>query len=155
MIRLLALTALVAAVPAEASTLEGPGRFCGFGPVVDLEAGERVTPIQNGVHSGTFRWEGRFGTLLVRGTGWASPLKAETDGVTAKGHLRLRERHDRDGYVVAIWNRRHAVAYATSDRPLTTEQRAAIDRIDLFDEGEEPTGCKLRTVFVVEEPAEH
>ena len=51
-------------------------------------------------------------------------------------------------FVVAIWNGRNAAAYFYSDEGLSDLQIAAIDRVRLFQEGEEPEGCDLRTVFV-------
>ena len=47
-------------------------------------------------------------------------------------------------------NGAHAVAYFRSPTPLRPSQRAAIKRVRLFEEGQEPTGCKLRTTFVWE-----
>jgi hypothetical protein len=50
-------------------------------------------------------------------------------------------------YVVAIWNGRQGAAYFTSDQPITAAQLGAIDRVRLYQEGETPEGCNLRTVF--------
>ena len=136
----------LSACSASASELVGPGRFCGYSPIIDLVAGERVVTVSGGIHSGSFRWEGGFGALDVNGVGWASPPPGRrADRPTGKGHVRF-EQHRSDGaYRVAIWNGRHGAAYFDSPRPLTPKQLAAIDRVDLFEEGEEPRGCRLRT----------
>ena len=52
-----------------------------------------------------------------------------------------------DGYRVAIWNGENGAAYFTSPRPFTASQRRAIARVRLFNEGENPEGCGLRTMF--------
>lgn len=57
--------------PAIASDLEGPGRFCGYSPIIDLVEGESITTLESGIHGGSFQWDGQFGTLSVRGIGWA------------------------------------------------------------------------------------
>lgn len=57
---------------ANASSIVGPGRFCGYSPIIDLRDGEKVTTLEGGIHGGSFRWEGAFGTLEVHGVGWAS-----------------------------------------------------------------------------------
>jgi hypothetical protein len=62
----------IMAVGALASDVQGPGRFCGYAPVIDLMEGERVTTLESGIHGGSFLWEGSFGSLEVRGIGWAS-----------------------------------------------------------------------------------
>lgn len=54
------------------------------------------------------------------------------------------------GYQVAIWNGAHGTAYFTSPVPFSAPQLAAIDRVRLCEEGEEPTGCRLRTISVWE-----
>lgn len=135
--------------PAEASDLEGPGRFCGYAPIVDLLVGESVTTLNGGIHGGSFRWDGRFGRLHVRGIGWASKPEGRVAILSnARGHTRFKQRREEDKYVVAIWNRRHGAAYFESDDPLTRDHIAAIDRVDLFDEhGPQPEGCRLRTMF--------
>jgi hypothetical protein len=133
---------------AAASELKGPGRFCGYSPIIDLLPGERVVTIQGGIHGGTFRWEGPFGSLDVHGVGWAAPPESWTpNGVTSKGHARFKERWVSGRYEVVIWNRRNGAAYFLSKRHLTAQQLAAIDRVDLFEEGEVPKGCQLRTAF--------
>ena len=58
---------------ANAGELVGPGRFCGYSPIIDLQAGEKVVTLQGGIHGGSFLWEGPFGKLEVHGIGWASP----------------------------------------------------------------------------------
>jgi hypothetical protein len=137
---------------ANAGDLQGPARFCGFSPIIDLKEGEAVTVLRGGIHSGTFLWSGSFGALEVRGIGWASKPRGRTrDKATSKGHAIFAERQIEGEYVVAIWNRANGAAYFSSKQRLTKEQLAAIDRVDLFDENDpEPLGCKLRTVFVWE-----
>lgn len=133
---------------ARASELKGPGRFCGYSPIIDLLEGERIVTLEGGIHSGTFRWEGAFGTLDVTGIGWASrPAGAIVGGPTRKGHARFKERAGEGGFKVALWNRKHGAAYFASPVPLTGAQLAAIDRVDLYEEGQEPEGCRLRTTF--------
>lgn len=61
--------------PAKAGELVGPGRFCGYSPIIDLLPGEKVTTLEGGIHGGSFRWEGAFGSLEVHGIGWASRPK--------------------------------------------------------------------------------
>jgi len=148
----IAAAALVAAAAASASTLEGPGRFCGYSPIIDLLEGERITTLTGGIHGGTFRWEGAFGTLEVQGIGWASEPDGRPEARrTARGHVRFATRRRQGSHEVAIWNGRHGAAYFRSPDPLTRAQLAAIDRVDLFDEtDQEPQGCKLRTVFAWE-----
>ncbi|WP_213980882.1 hypothetical protein [Sphingomonas sp. dw_22] len=131
-----------------AGELNGPGRFCGYAPIIDLVAGERVVTLQGGIHGGTFRWEGAFGMLDVHGIGWASKPPGRIVARRAgKGPVRFGQRRVDGKYMVAIWNGRHGAAYFQSPRALTRAQLAAIDRVDLFEEGEEPQGCKLRTIF--------
>lgn len=59
-------------------------------------------------------------------------------------------RRVKKGYQVAIWNGAHATAYITSSSPFREAQMAAIKRVRLFEEGQEPSGCTLRTIFVWE-----
>ena len=145
----IALLALAQDAPHE--PWPGPGRFCGFSPIIDLLEGERIEPFDGGIHSGSFRWTGAFGTLRVRGIGWASkPRGDDMPGRTAKGWMRFAEEKVPGGYSVSIWNGRQGAAYFESPRPLTRDQLAAIDRVDLFQEGERPEGCKYSTIFVWE-----
>ena len=58
--------------PSTASELEGPARFYGYSPTIDLGPGEKITTLQGGIHGGSFRWDGDFGSMVVRGIGWAS-----------------------------------------------------------------------------------
>lgn len=48
---LVAAAALATALPffAEAGELEGPGRFCGYSPIIDLLPGERITTLEGDV----------------------------------------------------------------------------------------------------------
>ena len=126
----------------------GPGRFCGYAPIIDLLPGERIATLKGGMHAGTFIWEGAFGRLEVTGIGWGSrPNGKFLPRPTSTGMARFEEHRAKDRYTVAIWNRRQGAAYFSSPRPLTRAQFAAIDRVNLFQEGEDPTGCKLRTIF--------
>lgn len=143
----IAVVALCAS-PADGAELKGPGRFCGFSPIIDLNAGERIVTLEGGIHSGRFRWEGAFGTLEVDGIGWAAEprgrkMKARTTG----GHIRFAQKKVGSSYEVAIWNGRQGAAYFQSARPLTTAQLTAIDRVILFQEGEDPGRCNLKTIF--------
>lgn len=145
------LAAIVGAAvtyPARAGELIGPGRFCGYSPIVDLLAGEKVTTLEGGIHAGTFRWQGRFGTLYVTGMGWASrPAGRMIRTADGTRPAIFAPHRVPNGYQIAIWNRRQGAAYFNSFRPFTAAQRRAIERVTLFQEGEDPTGCKLRTVF--------
>jgi hypothetical protein len=136
------------AASAASAEIAGPGRFCGYSPIIDLKTGERVIPLQGGIHGGSFRWEGAFGALEVEGVGWASkPRGRVTQKRTTTGQTRFTERREGGKFTVAIWNRGHGAAYFSSPRPITPEQIQAIDRVYLFEEGEGPQGCNLRTIF--------
>lgn len=140
---------LLSSAPAVAAELEGPARFCGYSPIIDLLPGEKVSTLHNGIHGGSFRWEGRFGALEVRGVGWASRPKGRmTIPPTRSKPAVFAQRREDDRYVIAIWNGANGAAYFVSDRPLTGPQRKAIGRVNLFEEGETPSGCSLRTMFV-------
>lgn len=133
---------------AKPGVLVGPGRFCGYSPIIDLLPGERVVLLDGGIHGGRFRWEGQFGTLRVSGIGWAARLQGDIEKSAPNGEIvKFRQVKEDGRYRVAIWNQRHGAAYFSSRAPLTERQLAAIDRVDLFEEGEEPKGCELRTVF--------
>lgn len=129
---------------AQAGELKGPGRFCGYSPIIDLLEGERVVTLDGGIHSGRFRWEGAFGTLEVRGNGWASPPGGLAMKPTARGFARFRATEPDS---VGIWDGKHAVAYFSARGGVTAAHLAAIDRVDLFGEGEDPGKCNLRTLF--------
>lgn len=129
---------------AGASELKGPGRFCGYSPIIDLVKGERIIALDGGIHSGRFRWEGAFGTLEVRGNGWASPPGGLTMKPTAKGFAQFRATEPN---TVGIWDGEHAVAYFSAPAGLTAAHLAAIDRVDLFGEGEDPGKCNFRMLF--------
>ncbi|WP_244982580.1 hypothetical protein [Croceicoccus marinus] len=136
------------AAPAFAGELAGPARFCGYSPIIDLIEGETVVTLQGGIHGGSFRWEGAFGSLEVNGIGWASRPKGrivseQTDARPA----RFAQRRTDGRYQIAIWNGRHGAAYFTSPNRFTRQQIEAIERVRLFKEGETPEGCNLRTVF--------
>ncbi|MXP27146.1 hypothetical protein GRI39_14015 [Altererythrobacter indicus] len=136
------------AAPAFAGELAGPARFCGYSPIIDLIEGETVVTLQGGIHGGSFRWEGAFGSLEVNGIGWASRPKGrivseQTDARPA----RFAQRRTDGRYQIAIWNGRHGAAYFTSPNRFTRQQIEAIERVRLFEEGETPEGCNLRTVF--------
>jgi hypothetical protein len=140
---------LVVWAPAQAADLVGPARFCGYSPIIDLAPGEKVTTLQGGVHSGDFRWEGPFGSLDVRGIGWgARPRGRIVEARTSTRPARFAQRRDEDGrHVVALWNGGYGAAYFRSTTPLTARQVEAIRRVTLFEEGETPSGCDLRTIF--------
>ena len=144
------LLAAALAVPgaALAGDLDGPARFCGYSPIIDLKRGETVTTLQGGGHGGRFRWDGPFGSMTVDGIGWASkPPGRIVEPKVGDNPARFAVRRDDRGYVIAIWNGEHGAAYFTSPRPFTAKQRHAIARVRLFNEGEDPEGCDLRTVF--------
>ena len=139
--------ALISA-PVQAGELVGPGRFCGYSPIIDLMPGEKVTTLEGGIHGGSFRWEGAFGSLEVHGIGWASrPTGRMIEAATGTRPARFGQRRRNGRYEVAIWNGAHGAAYFISSRPFTAMQLEAIGRMVLFEEGQTPTGCDLRTVF--------
>ncbi len=143
--------ALMLPTAAQAAELEGPARFCGYSPVIDLLAGERITTLQGGMHGGSFRWDGPFGSLEVHGTGWASrPPGRIVERGRGSRPARFDQRLVEGEYVVAIWNGANAAAYFRSATPLTRNQLRAIQRVTLFEEGQTPTGCDLWTTFAWE-----
>lgn len=143
-----AVAATLLSSQARASELIGPGRFCGYAPIIDLVAGEKVTTLEGGIHGGSFRWQGEFGSLEVHGIGWASrPKGSIVRGGSGNRPARFAERRVEDGYEIAIWNGAHGAAYFRSKKPLTNSQQRAIDRVVLFEEGQTPSGCDLRTIF--------
>lgn len=147
--RIVILFALgVAAPPVTAADLEGPARFCGYSPIIDLKPGEKIATLSGSIHGGSFRWEGDFGSLVVRGIGWASrptaPLVVQPSQVRPGQFAERR----RDGtFVIAIWNGRQEAAYFESSARFNDERREAIGRVRLFQEGENPPDCDLRTVY--------
>lgn len=144
----LVVLAGVVAAPASAGELAGPGRFCGYSPIIDLLEGEEVTTLQGGIHGGSFRWDGAFGSLEVNGIGWASRPKGRiASEQTDTRPARFAQRRTDGRYQIAIWNGRHGTAYFNSPNRFTRQQIEAIERVRLFEEGETPEGCNLRTVF--------
>lgn len=133
---------------ADASEIDGPARFCGYAPIIDLLPGEKITTLGGGIHSGSFRWEGPFGSLDVYGIGWARrpPGRIVEDRTDSKP-ARFAQRRVDKRYEVAIWNGGHGAAYFSSERPLNADQLRAIGRVQLFEEGEDPLDCNLRTSF--------
>lgn len=131
-----------------ANDIVGPGRFCGYSPIIDLLGGEKVTTLEGGIHGGSFRWEGAFGTLDVYGIGWASRPKGRiVKSRRSNSPARFAQKRVEGVYQIAIWNGAHGAAYFTSSIPFTQPQLGAIDRVELFEEGQSPSGCKLRTIF--------
>jgi hypothetical protein len=141
------LSALVVA-PATAADIVGPGRFCGYSPIIDLLDGEKVTTLEGGIHSGRFRWEGAFGILEVHGIGWAGRPKGRiVKARSFNSPARFAQKRAEGTYQIAIWNGTHGAAYFTSPKPFTQSQLDAVDRVGLFEEGQSPSNCKLSTVF--------
>lgn len=141
----------ISAGSATAAELEGPARFCGYSPIIDLQPGETITTLRGSIHSGSFRWDGDFGSLVVIGVGWASRPGGRLVVEPSESSPGRFAQRKRDGiYTIAIWNGRQGAAYFESHTRFTDSQRAAIERVQLFQEGEEPTDCDLRTVFVWE-----
>jgi hypothetical protein len=144
----LATAATLLSTHAAAGELEGPARFCGYSPIIDLLPGEKITTLEGGIHAGRFRWDGAFGSLDVSGIGWASrPGGRIVEAQSGARPARFAERRTDGRYVVALWNGAQGAAYFSSSSPLTSEQMRAIGRVTLFQEGQSPTGCDLRTVF--------
>ncbi|MDP2214912.1 hypothetical protein [Phenylobacterium sp.] len=151
-VRRMAMAAVIAiSFPmfAYASEIEGPARFCGYSPIIDLLPGEKITTLGGGIHGGSFRWEGPFGSLDVYGISWASrPPGRVVEKQTDSKPARFAQRPVGKQYEVAIWNGGRGAAYFSSDSPLNADQLKAIGRVQLFEEGEEPLDCSLRTRFV-------
>lgn len=140
--------ALLLFAQGEAAELAGPGRFCGYAPIIDLRPGESVTTLENGVHGGSFIWRGAFGSLEVHGIGWASRPKGRMIGfASAAKPARFKQRWAEGRHQIAIWNGGHGAAYFRSPTPFTARQVEAISRVTLYEEGETPSGCNLRTGF--------
>ncbi|HEX7877163.1 MAG TPA: hypothetical protein VF489_11335 [Sphingobium sp.] len=134
--------------PTNASDIVGPGRFCGYSPIIDLRDGETVTTFEGGMHGGRFRWEGVFGTLEVYGIGWAGRPKGRiVKARSSNNPARFAQKRVEGLYQIVIWNGAHGAAYFTSPEPFTPQQLDAIDRVKLFEEGQLPSNCKLRTIF--------
>lgn len=143
-----AVLVMAFSLPAAAGEIEGPGRFCGYSPIIDLLPGEKVTTLEGGIHGGSFRWEGPFGSLDVRGIGWASrPNGRIVEVQTSTRPARFAQRRVNRRYEIAIWNGAHGAAYFSSATPLTARQIKAISRVNLFEEGQTPSDCSLRTSF--------
>lgn len=142
------IAAFVISSEANAGELAGPGRFCGYAPIIDLVAGEKVTTLEGGIHGGSFRWDGDFGSLEVHGIGWASrPKGLIVKAASGVKPARFAQRRAKEGYEIAIWNGAHGAAYFKSQKPFTGSQLVAIDRALLFEEGQVASGCDLRTIF--------
>ena len=140
--------ALLLSTQSEAADLMGPGRFCGYAPIIDLVPGESVTTLEGGIHGGSFLWDGAFGSLKVHGIGWASRPKGRMIGPASSAKPARSQQHQVDGgYEIAIWTGGHGAAYFSSVTPFTARQVEAISRVKLFEEGQTPSDCKLRTVF--------
>jgi hypothetical protein len=147
-LRTLAMIAILAGASPDGEWT-GPARFCGYSPIIELREGEAIKTSGGGIHGGQFRWTGEFGTLEVSGIGWASkPKGRQLPDPTGTGQIRFAERRTKGDFVIAISNGRQGAAYFKSPRRFTSAQIAAIDRVGLFQEGEEPDGCDYRTIFV-------
>ncbi|RIV89993.1 hypothetical protein D2V17_05075 [Aurantiacibacter xanthus] len=134
---------------ASATDIAGPGRFCGYSPIIDLQPGEEITTLDAGIHAGRFRWDGNFGSLEVDGIGWAGRPSGRIERpASAELPARFGERRTNGKYVVALWNGRQGAAYFRSSSRITDAQIEAIDRVRLFQEGEEPEGCDRRSISV-------
>jgi hypothetical protein len=135
-------------VPVYGDELKGPLRFCGYSPIIDLQRDETIQLLSGGIHGGSFRWSGPFGSLEVHGIGWASrPQGRIVKKLSGDTPARFAPRRQDGRYKIAIWNGGHSAAYFISDRPISDEQIRAIDRVRLYEEGQNPVGCDTRTVF--------
>lgn len=142
---LLALYAL-AASPAladehEPTPFTGPGKFCGYATIIQLQDGETISPGEGGIHGGNFVWEGEFGRLEVVEIGWAKPRGSTMQTRTAAGMLQIAESTERFDFVRTIWNGEYGVATFTSSARLLGHHIDAIGRVTLFNEGERPQDC--------------
>jgi len=137
--------AVALAPPLAAAELHGPGRYCGYSPIIDLLPGEMITTLEDGLERGSFRWQGAFGSLEVRGDSWAEKPKGRivTPGASS-APTRFAQRRAAGGYSIAIWNGSHSVAVFMSRSPFTAKQIEAIGRVRLRDIAEtSPVGCDL------------
>lgn len=139
--------AVAIAAPVSAGDLNGPARFCGYSPIIDLLEDESVTVLQGGIHGGSFRWDGAFGSLEVVGIGWASrPSGRMISKQSGLRPARFAQRRTEGRYEIAIWNGNNGAAYFRSNSRFTKQQIEAIERVRLFEEGETPENCDLRTM---------
>lgn len=144
----MALLLAAMATSASAGELRGPARFCGYSPIIDLLTGEKITTLEGGIHGGSFRWDGAFGSLEVDGVGWASRPKGRiVSDLSPSKPARFAQRRTNGRYEIAIWNGKHGAAYFISATRFNELQIEAIDRVKLFEEGQTPENCRLRTVF--------
>lgn len=144
------LAVLLCSTPAAAAEVAGPARFCFYAPIIDLLPGERATALDYGLHGGTFRWEGAFGSLEVLGRGWASRPQGRIIEQRRAHPVRFAQRRVGGRYEVAIWNGGNGTAYFRSEAPFTPRQLEAIRRVTLFEEGQAPSGCDSLTTFAVD-----
>ena len=136
------------ATSVKSSVLEGPATFCGYSPIIDLQMGETVTTLEGGIHQGSFRWDGAFGSLVVRGEGWTTrPNGRLVVAPSGEKPGRFAERKREGQHTIAIWNGRQGAAYFETRSRFTDQQLEAIERVRLFQDGEEPSHCDLRTEF--------
>lgn len=147
---ILAAAATLAAESEKASDFVGPGRFCGYSAIIDLEPGEKVEPLGYGIHGGEFRLTGSFGSLEVGESGWARKPSGRVKALTALKLTMFHQHRQESRWMIALWNGEHGVARFVADTRFTTEQLKVIERVRLINEGDEPDGCKYRVIFTVE-----
>ena len=95
------LFSLALSTPSYCADLEGPGRFCGYAPIIDLLPGESITVLKSGIHGGSFRWDGAFGSLDVLGRYEALRNEESAKATALQGGIsprrRVRRRGGREG----------------------------------------------------------
>jgi hypothetical protein len=148
------LAAIFLALGADASasepndySFEGPGRFCGYSAIIDLRQGETISNMEGGIHGASFAWSGAFGRFDIRANGWAAPPSSSVVMVRPDGVRELATRRSKGHYQTTLWNGRQGVVSFTTDRRPTAAQMAAMRRVSLFQEGEEPSECRYRMTF--------
>ncbi|WCM27836.1 hypothetical protein NDN01_02590 [Sphingomonas sp. QA11] len=128
----------------------GPGRFCGYASVIDLQPGEQIIAGEGGVHGASYIWSGPFGAIVVDEINWASRPKHVVRSISKEGGIeifQLRGGGSKPLYVVSDGG--HLVAYLSSSMFRKNKSDLKyIRRIGLSDHaGDKGTGCKYRMLF--------
>ena len=143
----LALGADASAAETDDYSFEGPGRFCSHSAIIDLRPGETISDMAGGIHGASFAWSGEFGRFDIDAIGWASPTSSVVVNIRPDGVRELATRRSAGHYQTTLWNGRQGVVSFATDRRPTAAQKAAMRRVSLFQEGEEPSDCKYRMAF--------
>ena len=128
----------------------GPGRFCGYVSVVDLQPGEQIVADAVGIHTASYVWSGPFGAITVRENNWAARPKNIVRRISKENGAEVFElRGGKSERRYVILGGDHLAAYLSS--PMFGKSKADlgyIRRIILSDHaGAKGTDCKYRTYF--------